>query len=59
MILWLWAGAMDPLGNLPPFLLQIDGLKPIESDSGRGLSKVVGLELTQQEDCTWKIDLDV
>ena len=38
---------MDPLGNLPPFLLQIDGLKSTESDSGRGLSKVVGLELTQ------------
>ena len=47
MILWLWGGAMDPLGNLPPFLLQMDGLMPIKSDSGRGLSKVVGLELTQ------------
>ena len=21
VILWLWGGAMDPLGNLPPFLL--------------------------------------
>ena len=47
VILWLWGGAMDPLGNLPPFLLRIDGLMSIESDLGRGLSKVVGLELTQ------------
>ena len=47
VILWLWGGAMDPLGNLPPFLLQMDGLMTIKSDSGRGLSKVVGLELTQ------------
>ena len=47
MILWLWGGAMDPLGNLPPFLLQMDVLMSIKSDSGRGLSKVVGLELTQ------------
>ena len=46
VILWLWGGAMDPLGNLPPFLLQMDGLMSIKSDSGRGLSKVVGLELT-------------
>ena len=47
VILWLWGGAMDPLGNLPPFLLQMDGLMSIKSDSGRGLSKVMGLELTQ------------
>ena len=47
VILWLWGGAMDPLGNLPPFLLQMDGLMSIKSDSGRRLSKVVGLELTQ------------
>ena len=46
VILWLWGGAMDPLGNLPPFLLQMDGLTSIKSDSGRGLSKVVGLKLT-------------
>ena len=38
---------MDPLGNLPPFLLQMDGLVPLKSDSGKELSKVVGLELTQ------------
>ena len=43
VILWLWGGAMDPLGNLPPFLLQMDGLISIKGDSGRGLSKVVGL----------------
>ena len=47
VILWLWGGAMDPLDNLPPFLLQMDGLMSIKSDSGRRLSKVVGLELTQ------------
>ena len=38
---------MDPLGNLPPFLLQMDGLLSIKNDSRRGLSKMLGLELTQ------------
>ena len=47
VVLWLWGGAMDPLGNLPPFLLQMDELNSIKSVSGRGLSKVGGLELTQ------------
>ena len=47
MILWLWGGAVDPRGNLPPFLLQMDGLMSIKSNSEGGLSKVVGLKLTQ------------
>ena len=47
MILWLWGGAMDPRGNLSLFLLQMDGLMSIKSDSGGGLSEVVGLKLTQ------------
>ena len=47
LILWLWGGAMDPLGDLPPFLLQMDGLMLVKNDPGRELSKVVGLELTQ------------
>ena len=46
VILWLWGGATNPLGSLPPFLLQMDGLMLIKNDSGRELSKVVGLELT-------------
>ena len=47
VVLWLWCGAMEPLGDLPPFLLQMDGLMFMESDSGSKLSRVVGLELTQ------------
>ena len=43
----LGGGAMDPLGSLPPFLLRVDRLLSIKKDSGRGLSKMVGLELTQ------------
>ena len=46
-VLRLWSGAIDPRYNIPPFLLQIDGLMPIKHDSGRGLSRVVGLKLTQ------------
>ena len=38
---------MDPRGNLSPFLLQMDGLVSIKIDSGGGLSKAVGLKLTQ------------
>ena len=47
VVLWLWGGAVEPLGDLPPFLLRMDGLMSFESNSGGGLSKVVGLELTQ------------
>ena len=47
MVLQLWSRAIDPRGNLPPFLLQMDVLMSIKSDLGRGLSKVVALELTQ------------
>ena len=38
---------MDPRDNLPPFLSKMDGLMSIKHDSRRGLSKVVGLKLTQ------------
>ena len=44
MVLRLWSGAMDPRDNLPPFLLKMDGLMSIKHDSGRELSKVVGLK---------------
>ena len=47
MVLRLWSGAMGPRNNLPPFLLKMDGLMSIKHNSGRGLSKVVGLKLTQ------------
>ena len=47
MVPRLWSGAIGPRDNLPPFLLQKDGLMSSKRDSGRGLSKVVGLELTQ------------
>ena len=47
VVLWLRGRAVEPLGDLPPFLLQIYRLISIKSDSGRGLSEVVGLELTQ------------
>ena len=40
VILWLWGGAMDPLGNLPPFLLQMDELMFIKSNSGSRLSSI-------------------
>ena len=46
MVLRLWSGAMDPRGNLPPFLLT-DELMSVKHDSGRGLNKVVGLKPTQ------------
>ena len=45
--LGLWGGAVKPLGNLSPVLLQMDGLTFMESDSQSKLSRVVGLELTQ------------
>ena len=47
VILWLWGGAVEPLGDLPPFLLKMDELMSMESDSRSRLSRVVGLELTQ------------
>ena len=31
-VLWLWSGAIDPLNDLSPFLLQLDGLVSIKSD---------------------------
>ena len=60
MVLRLWGGAMEPLGDLPPFLLQMDGLMSMESDSGSRLSRVVGLELTQlgglyMENPSWRL----
>ena len=59
VILWLWGGAMDPLGNLPPFLLQMDELNSIKGVSGRGLRKVVELELTQLGGLYMENHLDV
>ena len=47
VILWLWGGAMDPLDNLPPFLLQMGRLMSIKSGSRKGLSSMVGVKLTQ------------
>ena len=47
VVLWLGRGAMEPFGDLPPLLLQMDGLMSMESGSGNRLSRVVGLELTQ------------
>ena len=47
VILWLGGGAMDPLGSLPIFLLRVDMLLSMKNYLGRGLSKMVGLELTQ------------
>ena len=47
VVLWLWGGAMEPLGDLSSFLLQMDGLMSMESDSWSRLSRVVGLEFTQ------------
>ena len=46
-VLRLWSGAIDPRYNLPPFLLQMAGLLPLEHDSGRGVSRVMGLKLIQ------------
>ena len=34
MIFWLWGGAMDPLGNLLPFLLQMDGFMSLKMTQG-------------------------
>ena len=39
VILWLWGGAIDSLGNLPPFLLQMDRLMSIKSARGEDLVK--------------------
>ena len=47
MVLRLWSGAIDPLNDLLSFLLQMDGLVSIKINSGGGLSKAVGLKLTQ------------
>ena len=47
VVLWLWGGALEPLGDFSSFLLPMDGLMFIKIDSGSGLSRVVGLELTQ------------
>ena len=47
MVLWLWGGAVEPLGDLSPFLLQMDGLMFIKIDSGSRMSGAAGLELTQ------------
>ena len=55
MVLWLWGGAVEPLGDLLPFLLQMDGLMFMESDSGSKLSRVVDWNSPNWEDCTWKI----
>ena len=46
VILRLGGGAIDPLGSLSPFLLRVDRLLSNRNYSGRGLSKMVGLELT-------------
>ena len=46
-VLRLRSRAIDPRYNLLPFLLQMEGLMPIKHDSGRGLSRVMGLKLTQ------------
>ena len=47
MVLRVRSGAIDPRGNLPPFLLKMAGLSSTRCDSGRGLSKVTKRRLTQ------------
>ena len=47
VVLWLRGRAVEPLGDLSPFLLQMDELMFIKSDSGSGMSRAVGLELAQ------------
>ena len=47
VVLWLWCGDLELLGDFPPFLLQMDGLMFMKSNSGRRMRRVVGLELTQ------------
>jgi hypothetical protein len=59
MVLRLWSRAVDPRDDLSPFLLQMDGLVSIKSDSWKGLSMVVGLKLTQLGGLYMEIPLGV